>query len=247
MATLHRTTTTCIQCNRVFRRPRKRIAQSKRHFCSKPCSLRYWQDIPARFWEQVTQGERDACWIWNGSHAPTGYGIFGSTFLATIFPGKAGHMCTAHRLSYVLTYGPISNALLVCHHCDIRLCVNPGHLFVGTHLDNSRDMARKGRAATGSRHGSQTHPERVPSGENHGKSKLKNADLVDIVLRYYHDGLSYAMIGKEYNVSATAIYQVVHGKKYGVHTIEALARMVCRGEPIIRGNGESLYLPQPQR
>lgn len=57
-------------------------------------------------------------------------------------PTRKGY---AHRLAWVQAYGPIPDGLSVLHTCDTRACVNPEHLFLGTHKDNTLDMVAKGR------------------------------------------------------------------------------------------------------
>lgn len=79
------------------------------------------------------------CWDWQGSwDRATGYGCFGKG-------GGAGLKEGAHRAAYRLIIGPIPYGQLVCHSCDNRKCINPNHLFLGTHKDNTRDMVEKGR------------------------------------------------------------------------------------------------------
>ena len=78
----------------------------------------------------------DSCWVWKGAK-------FGNTGYGQIqYQGKPTR---THRLSYQVFVGDIPDGLLVLHRCDVRVCINPSHLFLGTHKQNMDDMRSKGR------------------------------------------------------------------------------------------------------
>lgn len=101
-----------------------------------------------RFWEKVSKS--DGCWEWTAFCLKSGYGWFG---------GKDGTEF-AHRVSWVLANGAIPDGMFVLHKCDNRKCVNPAHLFLGTHEQNMADMVSKGRSTRGPRktHCKRGHP-----------------------------------------------------------------------------------------
>lgn len=84
----------------------------------------------------------DDCWNWTGSTVQSNYYRYGRF-------KEAGKSYRAHRYAYEQFVGSIPKDMLVCHHCDNPLCVNPDHLFLGTAQDNSSDMVMKNRQAKG--------------------------------------------------------------------------------------------------
>lgn len=109
------------------------------------------------------------CWLWAGGVGATGYGRFH-------LEGKA---TSAHRAAYRLFVGPIPNGKNVCHKCDVRGCVRPSHLFVGSQLENIIDMVAKRRHAHGPSFAARVTPSRA-RGEKSGRAKLTNRQVASI-------------------------------------------------------------------
>ena len=110
-----------------------------------------------RFFSKVHTLAANECWPWLAYTDEDGYG--------ELRCGKKSYK--AHRIAYYLGYNVDPGESLVLHTCDNPPCCNPLHLVLGTPQDNSTDMMNKGRAASGERHGSRTHPERVARGDRH--------------------------------------------------------------------------------
>ena len=131
----------------------------------------------------------DACWMWKGSHTRR-YGTFWAH----------GKNIGAHVYAYRRFKGEVAPGMFVCHTCDVPLCVNPEHLFVGTPKDNTQDMMRKNRGAW-------------PRGDQHHLSKLSESDIEEIFqLRKI---MTQSAIAKKFGVDQSHISRIVRGHKRG--------------------------------
>lgn len=86
-----------------------------------------------KFWSNVNIKGPNDCWRWKAGHFSQGYGRF----------KVDGLQKRAHRVSWELTNGPISEEKLCLHRCDNKLCVNPNHLYIGNQSDNMCDMVER--------------------------------------------------------------------------------------------------------
>ena len=88
-----------------------------------------------RFWAKVDCRTPNECWEWQAARRRGGYGVF----------KLAGHLQTAHRVSWILNVGPIPPGKLIVHLCNNPPCVNPAHLRVATQKQNLMYAVRLGR------------------------------------------------------------------------------------------------------
>lgn len=138
-----------------------------------------------RFMRRVRK-DIGGCWMWVGARKPTGYGNF---YLA-------GKHVNAHKAAWLLFKGEITNGLVVCHSCDVPSCVNPEHLFIGTHLENMQDMRAKGRS-----------PKRDHRGTRNGRAKLSESDALHIRA----DPRPTQQIANEFGVCYQTIWKLRRG------------------------------------
>jgi len=144
--------------------------------------------LEEKFWLYTEVGPFMDCWLW---HGPTDY----KQGYGRLYYERHKHI-KAHRLSYILHNGPIPDNLLICHTCDNPQCVNPNHLYAGTHLDNAADAKERNRLK---------HPDN--SGENHGLSKLTEAAVLEI-RRLYAEGHTRQSLAEKFGVLPGTISKV---------------------------------------
>lgn len=190
-------TTTCGTCGTSF--PRKTSGGKPNRFCSRACwNSRTPED---RFWEKVDKDgpvpeqhpELGPCWLWTAALFANGYGAFrlGSKQRRT------------HVVSYEWHVGS-TDGLKVCHRCNVKHCVRPDHLTLGTHDDNMAYMVAEGRQATGTRNGMHAHD---------------LTTLTDDQVREIHalcsGGAPQWAVAEQYGVTQTLISHILRGTRWG--------------------------------
>lgn len=158
-------------------------------FCVRPNHLEL-QTNEQRFWSRVQK--TNTCWNWTGQTFSNGYG--------QLRLGRKINLL-AHRFSYELAYGDIPKNILVCHKCDNRYCVNPEHLFLGTHKDNTYDMMQKNRGVS-------------PPGERNGLAVLTPDQVLTIRAEYAIGESTQKKLAKDFNVCSSTINSIILRKTW---------------------------------
>jgi len=154
--------------------------------CCNPGHMRLGASgLTERFWSFVVVAGEDECWEWGG-YTAGGHGRIDGI--------------RAHRYSYELANGPIPDGSLVCHSCDNPLCVNPRHLWLGSHTDNMDDMMTKGRSAFG---------------ERSGTAVLSEADVYEMKRAYLIvGGVTQQELADRYGISRPQVSHIMTGKQW---------------------------------
>jgi HNH endonuclease len=147
-----------------------------------------WKPLAERLASKYRENEVTGCWEWTAYINRHGYGTIEDNYKPK----------PAHRASFELHCGEIPKGMHVLHVCDNRKCVNPKHLFLGTHADNMADMIAKGREQRGAAH------------------KRPNAKLteMDVLAIKAARGISQKALGAQYGVGQDQISRIRSGKRW---------------------------------
>lgn len=146
-----------------------------------------------RLIERIEFDPNGGCWLWSGSPTPGGYS---QVQVGTRRGQQRPH--SGHRISYEHFKGPVPEGMVVRHKCDVRLCVNPDHLEIGTRRDNVQDAKDRGRHA---------------KGEDFRRAKLNERSVKEIRLRYAA-GETQPALAKEFGVTQSAVNAVCQRKTW---------------------------------
>lgn len=134
------------------------------------------------------------CWAWDGYTLNTGYGGIHR---------KSGKLLLAHRLSYRLWKGIIPKDLYVLHKCDIKNCINPNHLYLGTYRDNALDRVARCKSFN-------------PRLENNACAKLTNNQVLEIRILLKSKKYKHQEIANIFKVSRPTISAINSGRNWGL-------------------------------
>jgi predicted XRE-type DNA-binding protein len=147
------------------------------------------QHTPESFWRLAARSD-NGCLEWQRRLHKDGYGEI----------NYRRKYWLAHRLAWFLTNGPIPEEMCVCHVCDNPKCIDPAHLFLGTHADNMGDMKRKGR-----RKG-------INCGEKNGRSKITRETAIKIRDAYQAGDVTQNQLATLYGIAQPTVSLILTNK-----------------------------------
>ena len=142
----------------------------------------------SRFMTLFSPEPNTGCWLWTGALSPTDYGLFRA----------GGAHYRAHRASWEIHHGPIPASMSVCHRCDVRACVNPAHLWLGSHLENMHDRSSKGRTLRGAQQRA---------------AKLDDIKVIE-ARRIHAQGISQRSLARLLGVDQKTLGNAIRGKSW---------------------------------
>ena len=157
-------------------------------------TVRPYRDRPLetaqeRFFSSVSKDGPNGCHQWTGAVTLRGYGHIGIRY----------KMYSTHRLAWLIAYGEIPDGLHVLHKCDNPPCVNPDHLFLGSHADNAADREMKGRGA-------------ALKGEQNGSAKLTEHQVRE--LRFNYPAMTQTKLAAMFGISQATVWNIVTRKSW---------------------------------
>ena len=175
-------------------------------------------DVIRRFEDKFITEPNSGCWIWFAASDDKGYGRFR---IGSKLDGSRQN-AIAPRVSWLIYRGDLPEELCVLHRCDNPACVNPDHLFLGTHLDNMHDCVQKNRTSKGERHsriqkahikpgpGHHLHGKPGMRGTRNGQSKLTE----DRIREIRADGRTNFEIATEYGISFQQVSRIKRRERW---------------------------------
>ena len=140
------------------------------------------EDVPGEQWNKYP------CLIWH-KLMPNGYG-----YVTVDHVNK-----WTHRVAWEIMNGQIQDSMVVCHHCDVKSCYRPSHLFAGSQADNISDKVRKNRQARGSLN---------------GMAKLTEEQVLEIRRLYRPGATTLAEVGAMFGFDKTLVYKIISRKTW---------------------------------